>query len=185
MDIVVVNVCYRHTPQHPFPAAHNDALDAFDWITENAEDFGGDAENVIVGGVSAGANLAISVALSRNSSLAREYDIGNIPAVKGLVLVTPWLVIDEEKISYEGYTSKKKASRFQCANAPVVSSKVLKFFVECMGDGVRESGDVDADVGLVSREKLRVLPSTTIMVAGSDPLRDEGIFFAQRLQQNG
>lgn len=185
VDIIVVNVCYRHTPQHPFPAAHNDALDAFDWIAENAEAFGGDVGNLIVGGVSAGANLAVSVTLARNTTLAREYELNGAPAIKGLVLFTPWLVINEQRVSYEEYASKNKASRVQCANAPVVSSKVLKFFAECMGDGVRESVEVGPDVGLVSGEKLQVLPRTTIMVAGSDPLRDEGIFFAQHLQQNG
>jgi acetyl esterase/lipase len=185
MHIIVVNVCYRHTPQHPFPAAHNDALDAFDWIVENGEAFGGDAGSVMVGGVSAGANLAVSVTLARNAVLARQYESDEVPIIKGLVLVIPWLVINEEKISYEAYASKKKASRVQCANAPVVSDRVLKFFVECMGDEVRERGEVDPDVGLISGEKLRVLPSTSIMVAGNDPLRDEGIFFAQRLQQNG
>lgn len=63
MDVIVVNVCYRHTPQYKFPAAHNDALDAFDWIVENAEAFRGDLSNVILGGISAGANLAVYVAL--------------------------------------------------------------------------------------------------------------------------
>ncbi|OBT81730.1 hypothetical protein VE02_08889 [Pseudogymnoascus sp. 03VT05] len=33
MDIIVVNICYRHTPQHPFPAAPSDALDSFDWVS--------------------------------------------------------------------------------------------------------------------------------------------------------
>jgi acetyl esterase/lipase len=184
MDIIVVHVCYRHTPQHPFPAAHNDALDAFDWIVENAEAFGGDVANVIVGGVSAGANLAVTVALARNAKFARECEINEIPAIKGLSLISPWLIINEEKISYEAYASKEKASRVQCADAPVVSAQVLKFFVDCIGEAVREKIEVDPDVGLVSEEKLRVLPSTTIIVAGSDPLRDEGILFAQRLHKN-
>jgi acetyl esterase/lipase len=184
MDVIVFHISYRHAPRHPFPDAHNDALDAFNWIIENAEGFGGDLGNVIVGGVSAGANLACHVVLARNAALARDYENHEGAIIKGLVLVTPWLIINEEHISYEEFVAKEKASRLQCLNAPVVSSKVLDFFVACMGEGVHEGHDVNPDVGLVSGKKLRGLPSTTIMVAGSDPLRDEGLLFAQNLHHN-
>jgi acetyl esterase/lipase len=185
MDIIVVSICYRHTPQHPFPAAHNDSLDAFDWFVENAEDFRGDVGNVIVGGISAGAHLAATVALARNSTLVEKYENYEGATIKGVVLVIPWLVINEDKISYDQFVSKEKASRVQCAAAPVLPSKVVKFFVDCMGAGVRENSEVNPDVGLVGGEKLRGLPSTTIMVAGNDPLRDDGLLFAQNLQKNG
>ena len=185
MDIIVFHISYRHAPRHPFPEAHNDSLDAFDWIIENAEAFGGDLGNVIVGGVSAGANLACHVVLARNAALARDYENDEGAIIKGLVLVVPWLVINEDKLPYEEFATKENASRVQYSEAPVVSAKVLKFFVDCMGEGVKDQTGVGPDVGLVSGRKLRGLPSTTIMVAGSDPLRDEGLLFAQKLHNNG
>jgi len=185
MDIIVFHVSYRHAPRHPFPEAHNDALDAFNWITENADAFGGDLGNVVVGGISAGANLACHVVLARNAALARDYESHEGAIIKGLVLVIPWLVINKEKISYDEFEVEEKASRVQCSDAPVVSSKVLDLFVDCMGDGVYNTTDVDPDVGLVSGKMLRGLPSTSLMVAGNDPLRDEALLFARNLHHNG
>lgn len=186
MDIIVVHVSYRHAPQHPFPKAHNDALDAFDWIIENAEDFGGDLGNVVVGGVSAGANLACHVALTRNASLARDYYENNDGAIiKGIVLVIPWLIINGERFPYHEFAAEDIASRIQCAQAPVLSGKILNFFVDCMGEEFHDDIDVNPDVGLVSEKKSRGMPSTTIMVAGNDPLRDDGLLFARKLHQNG
>jgi acetyl esterase/lipase len=184
MDIIVFHISYRHAPRHPFPGAHNDALDAFNWIMENGDAFGGDLGNVVVGGVSAGANLACHVVLARNAALARGYESDEGAIIKGLVLVTPWLVVNKDKISYDEFATEDHASRVQCSNAPVVSSKVLDFFVNCMGEEVHNHLDVDPDVGLVSGNKLRGLPSTTIMVAGSDPLRDEALLFARNLHEN-
>jgi acetyl esterase/lipase len=185
MDIIVFHISYRHAPRHPFPEAHNDALDAFDWLIENADAFGGDLGNVVVGGVSAGANLACHVVLARNAVLARDYENNEGAIIKGLVLLTPWLVINKDKFHYEEFVAKEKASRVQCSDAPAVSGKVLDFFVNCMGEGVHENIDVNPDVGLVSGNKLRGLPSTTVMVAGSDPLRDDGLLFARKLHQHG
>lgn len=184
MDIIVFHISYRHAPGHPFPDAHNDALDSFDWIIENAETFGGDLGNVIVGGVSAGANLACHVVLARNAALVRDYQDNEGAVIKGLVLAIPWLVINKDKISYKEFVAKEKSSRIQCTEAPVLSGRVLDFFVECMGEGVHEDLNVNPDIGLVSGKKLRGFPSTTIMVAGNDPLRDEGLLFSRNLHQN-
>jgi acetyl esterase/lipase len=94
-------------------------------------------------------------------------------------------IISKGKIHYEEFAAKEKASRVQCSDAPVVSGKVLDFFVNCMGEEVHGDVYVSPDVGLVSGKKMRGLPSTTIMVAGSDPLRDEGLLFGRNLHQNG
>jgi acetyl esterase/lipase len=84
MPIIVVNVWYRHTPQHLYPTAHHDALDAFAWIAKKLKSFGGDEQKLIVGGSSVGANLAATVT---RTNLARS---GNARvSVKGLVLTIP------------------------------------------------------------------------------------------------
>lgn len=106
MDIIVVSVCYRHIPQYPFPAAHNDALDSFDWVIANTERFGGDLRNVVVGGISAGANLAVTVALAHSAGQVQTHErLG----LRGLVLGIPWLVINEERFPFEGLSSREIA----------------------------------------------------------------------------
>lgn len=60
---VVVSVDYRLAPEHPYPAALEDALISAQWVFDNAIWLGGDAEKVALVGESAGGNLAVSVAL--------------------------------------------------------------------------------------------------------------------------
>jgi hypothetical protein len=53
------------------------------------------------------------------------------------------------------------------------------------GEGVIETSGIDLNVGLVGGEELKRLPSTTIVVAGNDPLKNDGLLFARNLQRNG
>jgi acetyl esterase len=58
---VLLNVEYRLAPEHPFPAAYEDAVSAVNWAVANARELGADARQVIVAGDSAGGNLAAAV----------------------------------------------------------------------------------------------------------------------------
>lgn len=61
--IIVVNVCYRHTPQWKWPAQREDAYNALNWVFENMEKIGGDKDRVLVGGRSSGSNLSAGITL--------------------------------------------------------------------------------------------------------------------------
>jgi acetyl esterase/lipase len=61
--IIVVNVCYRHTPEWKWPAQREDAFNALNWVFENIDKIGGDREKVLVGGRSSGSNLSAGIAL--------------------------------------------------------------------------------------------------------------------------
>ena len=60
---VVFNINYRLAPRHPFPAAIEDACAAVQFVARRAAEFGADASRLVVAGESAGANLAVSLAL--------------------------------------------------------------------------------------------------------------------------
>ena len=58
----LVSVDYRLAPENTFTAAHNDALTVLKWVHRNAATFGGNAEDIVVAGDSAGGNLSSCMA---------------------------------------------------------------------------------------------------------------------------
>ena len=81
---VTVNIDYRLAPEHPFPAALVDTCHAYQWVCRNIEEYGGDPSRIVVAGESAGANLALNIALAscqrRNEAwMRRVYDCQTVP----------------------------------------------------------------------------------------------------------
>lgn len=80
----VFSINYRLAPQHRFPAAMEDAAEAYAWVVAHAKRYGGDASRLILAGESAGANIVCSLALcstfEREEALAKKvFDTGVIP----------------------------------------------------------------------------------------------------------
>src|SRR5215475_382421 len=80
-ELIVISVDYRLAPEHRFPAAVDDAFTATAWVAANAAKLGIDASRLIVGGDSAGGNMAAVVSLA-----ARD---GNGPDIAGQLLIYP------------------------------------------------------------------------------------------------
>src|SRR3979411_362158 len=80
-ELIVISIDYRLAPEHKFPAAVDDAVTAVKWVAANAKQLGIDAGHLLVGGDSAGGNLAAVVALA-----ARD---GDGPKLAGQVLIYP------------------------------------------------------------------------------------------------
>ncbi len=72
--MVVVTSSYRLAPEHPFPAGFDDSLAAAAWVLGNTADLGGTGRPVIIGGESAGANLAAAIALALRDRRGRNFD---------------------------------------------------------------------------------------------------------------
>jgi len=152
----VVSVDYRLAPEHRFPAAYEDMLTATQWASAA---FGG----VGVGGDSAGGNLAAATALA----LRDRADV----AVAFQVLVYPVLDTD---VTGGSYVSQ--------AQAFPIGAAEMRWFLDHYLDGKPRDDDRVAPLRAAS---LVGLPRTHVVVAGHDPLRDEGRAYARRLAEAG
>ncbi|GFG85779.1 alpha/beta hydrolase [Mycolicibacter algericus] len=164
-DVAVLSIDYRLAPEHPAPAALDDAYAAFRWACEHAADLGAIPGRVAVGGDSAGGNLAAGVAL-----LARD-DSGPAPILQWLLYpVTDSAAVTRSRTLYgDGYLLTKH--------------DIDWFTAQYVGRSQLEP--TDPRVSPLLAGDLSGLPPALITVAGFDPLRDEGELFAAALRDAG
>ena len=160
---VVVSVAYRLAPEHRWPAAADDFYAATGWAVHNASSLGGDPGRIVVGGDSAGGNLAAVTAL-----MAR--DQGG-PALAAQLLLYPVLAADFDTESYRlfgrGYYNPKPAMQWYWDQ-----------YVPCETDRAHPYATPrNAD--------LHGLPPAVVVIAGHDPLRDEALAYASALEVAG
>lgn len=84
---VTTSINYRLAPNHVFPAAINDVRDALQWMKENADKYGYDANKIVLVGYSAGATLALNVGLADDTGVAAI--VSSAPATNLEVLMMP------------------------------------------------------------------------------------------------
>ena len=160
----VLAIDYRLAPEHPFPAAAEDACAAYAWVASNAAELGADPDRVGVGGDSAGANLAAVAALHAR-------DEGLTPPAMQL-LIYPVTVADEEL-----------PSRRTFGEGFLLTRPDMDFFeANYLPAGVDRT---EPRVSVLRAADLSGLPPAHLAIAGFDPLRDEGIAFARRLEEAG
>ena len=158
--IRVLSVDYRLAPEAKFPAAAEDGLAAFEWAREHAAELGADPERIAVGGDSAGGNIAAVV-----SQLADPK-----PAMQ--LLIYPVCDLSEKRESFglfgEGF-----------------------FLTEDNMDWYRdqylpnEDARRDPRASPLLAEDVSALPKTYVAIAGFDPLRDEALAYARKLELAG
>jgi len=163
-ELMVVSVDYRLAPEHKFPAAVDDAIAATKWIAENAKRFGIDASRLMVGGDSAGGNLAAVVTIS-----ARD---GNGPDIAGQVLIYP--AID---------FAMTHPSHREPETSILLTHSVILWFRDHYLNGAADVGDWRASPARAGT--LIGLPPAYVLTTGADPLRDEGDEYARRLKEAG
>lgn len=180
--VLVLNVNYRHTPEHAYPTAWDDVEDAFAWLHDNMPAVGGDPSRVVVGGISAGAYLTASLALEMNlGRVARGR-----PPIAGLVLMIPAVVhIDCYAPQMAKLKGVEVSSWETCKDAPVLPRAVCRLFMDLLKVEAPDVADTRMNPGNATVEQVKGLPPTVFGVAGNDPLRDEGLLFAKLLTEAG
>src|SRR5581483_9358517 len=163
-DCIVVAVDYRLAPEFRFPAAVEDSVSALKWVALHAAEFGGDPARIAVGGDSAGGNLAAVAAI-----LAR--DAGH-PQLAFQLLVYPCAAPEPETPSHRRF-----------AEGYVLTRNTITWFYRQYLKSPKDADDFRF-APLVA-DDLTGLPPAFVLVAGYDPLRDEGVEYAKRMIEAG
>ena len=161
----VLSVGYRLAPEHKFPTAFEDVVDALAWIGREGGAIGLDARRVAIGGDSAGGTLAAALAIEARAN-------GNLPQPVLQVLAYPGVSSRQTSVSYERYGSGHLLER----------STVDWFFGQYLRD------DADRDdwrFAPLAANDLSGLAPAFIVLAEFDPLVDEGRDYAARLGAAG
>jgi acetyl esterase/lipase len=163
---VVVSVDYRLAPEHPYPAGLHDCYAALRYLHAEADALGVDPARVALTGASAGGGLAAATAL-----FAR--DRGG-PAVCFQLLQIPELDDRLATASMQAFVDSPMWNR------PLAVQSWQAYLGPLFG-----SDDVPAYAAPARADDLSGLPPAYVSTAENDPLRDEGITYAQRLLQAG
>jgi acetyl esterase len=161
----VVSVDYRLAPEHPYPAALDDAIAVLRWVAANATELGVDAACVAVAGSSAGATLA--------ACLAHGAADGSLPAVAFQLLHQP--VLDD----------RETASKAEFCTSPAFDSEAADLMWRYyLGP---DTSPVTGSLAAVParRDRLGGLPPALITCAEIDPFRDEAVDYALQLLRAG
>jgi acetyl esterase len=160
---MVVSVDYRLAPEHPYPAALEDAYAALAWLDAKIEQ-APRLNRLIVGGDSAGGNLAAALSL-----YAKER---GGPLIDRQLLIYPVTDCDFETASYRAF-----------ADGYLLTKGAMELF------WTSYAGELDAHatplIAVLRAEDLTGLPPATVVISGADVLRDEGEAYAARLRLAG
>lgn len=160
----VLSVAYRLAPEHPFPAAYKDALAAIHWAVGAAAELGVDPGRIALAGDSAGGNLAAAAAQSLSGD----------PAIRHQLLIYPALDASCSAPSFgtefPGFLSSGQMRWYWDQYAPDRNGKTLA--------SDRRASPMAGPIATNT-------PAATIVVAGNDPLHDEALAYAEKLQAAG
>ena len=162
----LLSVDYRLAPEQPFPAAVEDAFAALHWAVDHADELGGDPGRVLVGGDSAGGNLAAVVAQMAHREGA--------PRLAGQVLL--YAAVNSAALDTPSY----KEFGEQSLGLP---TRDMEWFLDQYVPDPKDRLDPRASPLL--EKDLHGLPPALVVTSEFDVLRDEGEAYARRLEEAG
>jgi acetyl esterase len=160
----VVNVDYRMAPEHRFPVAADDAYAALEWAAANVAKLAGHAVPILVGGDSAGGNLAAVVSLRARDRKG--------PKIALQLLVYP---VTDSDFSRASYNAKE--------NQLLLSRGSMEWFFDHYTPNVADRAH--PDVAPLRAPDFSKLPPAVVLTAEHDVLRDEGEEYARKLSAAG
>jgi acetyl esterase len=160
----VVSVDYRMAPEYTFPAAFDDSVAATRFVFENAASLGIDPARVAVGGDSAGGNLAAAVALHSAQ--------GELPKLAFQLLIYPVVDLAMTFDSYKRVTE-----------GVLLTAASMRWFIDIYLNAPAER--IDWRASPIRAADVSGTPPAFVLTVAHDPLCDEGIAYAKRLQQEG
>ena len=160
----VIAVDYRLAPEHPFPAAVDDAMAAFRWVAREAESLGVDPAKIAVGGDSAGGNLSAVVGLRTREDQRK-------PALAALL----YPAVDATCAS---------ASHRELGRGYYLTEATITWYRDhYLGKDATKR--LLPDASPLFEPDLAGAPPSLVVTAAFDPLRDEAIAYAARLREAG
>jgi acetyl esterase/lipase len=157
----VASVDYRLAPDHPFPAAHDDAMQALTWLIDSADELGVATDRIVVGGASAGGGLAAGVALA-----ARDRGL----SLAGQLLFYP--MVDD-----------RRQTASSTWDAPVWSQSSNEYGWRSYLGGATE--EISPYAAPARSTDLAGLPPSMVIIGGADRFLDEDLDYASRLAHAG
>ena len=163
-NAIVVSVDYRRSPEVKFPAAWDDALAAYRWVSQNAGTLNGDPQRLALAGESAGGNLAVATAIAaRDAGVTQpRHVLAVYPVAQTGSLLTP---------SYVANAAAKPPNR-----------PMIEWFLDKLLASPIDKQDQRLDL---VNARLAGLPPVTIINAAIDPLRNDGSMLEEALRNSG
>lgn len=165
-QVAVLAVDYRLAPEHPHPAQLEDNLAVLDWMRRQGREHGIDASSILAAGDSAGGQMSASLSLYLRDAA--------LPQLKGQVLIYPALGIDLDTKSYR-----------RNANGPCLTREEMAFYWESVLGPRGGANWSDKYIIPLLETDYGGLPPAFITAAAHDPLYDDAIIYAERLQAHG
>ena len=185
---IVISVDYRRSPEYRYPVPINDCVAATEWILEHSEEWNIISDRFYLVGDSAGGNLATVTAMKLRDLCRLEHQKRiESPTVSGdrLIRRDLYTKISGQILLYPvtDYYSNQKPSHLKFSDGYGLSMNDMVWFWKQYLEN--EDLAFDPYVSPLQAEDLSELPPALVIVSGYDPLRDEGILYANRLQSAG
>jgi acetyl esterase len=177
-ECVVISVDYRRAPESPFPAAVDDAYAVAEWIMKHGAEIGVDTDHVAVGGDSAGGQLTAAVTLLARDASASFSGMDANPNIEPefdhQVLIYP-AVASPVVHSFDSYEENAKGYFLEREGMEWYYDQYLSHATDARNEYAAP----------LLADDFTDLPSATVLTCGFDPLHDEGVAYAERLEAAG